>query len=192
MFLCIGVLLVVVGLILRGQPNTGSSNVEVLETDRGGSKTPLTFIVVDVSGAVKSPGVYRLPVGSRVEEVLTQAHGLSDIADKNWVDKNLNRASKVVDGQKIFIPPSQQKNTSSATVLVNETNVAQSNSEAESGMVNINTASLTELDVLPGIGPVYGQNIIDNRPYSDPNELLSKGVLKESIFNKIKDKITAY
>ena len=59
-------------------------------------------------------------------------------------------------------------------------------------MVNINTATLKELDTLPGIGPVYGQNIIEHRPYSTVEELLSKAVLKKNVYEKIKDKVSVY
>ena len=58
------------------------------------------------------------------------------------------------------------------------------------GLVNINTSSLGELDKLPGIGQVYGQKIIEQRPYSNIEEILTKEVLPKNVFEKIKDKIS--
>lgn len=59
-------------------------------------------------------------------------------------------------------------------------------------MININTASQSELESLRGIGPVTGKNIIDHRPYSDVSELLSRGVLKKNVYEDNKDKMTVY
>ena len=61
---------------------------------------------------------------------------------------------------------------------------------AYEGRVNINTSSLSELDKLPGIGPVFGQRIIEGRSYSTTYDLVKKGVLKESTYQKIKDLIS--
>lgn len=188
-FLCIGVLLVVVGLIVKSNKVSGSSSVEVLNTP---TLTGVAKIVVDVSGAVVNPGVYNLSFGSRVEDALVAAGGLTNDVDESWVNKSLNRAAKVIDGQKIFIPFLKQSSSLSATVMGENVSVAQSYSEASGDLVNINTAGLKELDKLPGIGQVYGQNIIDNRPYSDVKELLDRGVLKESVFEKIRTMITVY
>lgn len=192
LFLFLGVLLVVGGLVLKNKPEGGNSNVEVLEDDRPGSEEVSLKLVVDVAGAVNNPGVYSLEFNSRVEDAIVAAGNLSADADINWVDKNLNKASKLVDGQKLYIPQIKQTNVLSATNIAGDENVAQSYSSSDSNLVNINTATLSELEGLPGIGQVYGKNIIDNRPYSDPSELLSKKVLKESTFEKIKDKVTTY
>ncbi|HWA51571.1 MAG TPA: ComEA family DNA-binding protein [Patescibacteria group bacterium] len=145
-------------------------------------------IEIDVSGEVVNPGVYELDFGSRVEDALQKAGGITDNADKNWVDKNINKAAKLTDGQKIYIPSLQQSNNDIASSNEQNSSVAQS----ESGQININTASLGELESLEGIGQVYGQKIIDNRPYSAVEELLSKSVLKQSEYNKIKDRLIVY
>ncbi len=168
-FLGLGVLFfrnkggVVVGL--------SSTKVEVLNSPEESGGT-LSEIVVEVSGQVEKPGVYKLPFGSRVEDALIMSGGFSSSADRVWVEKSLNRAAKLSDGQKIYIP---QKGTSSL-----------------SNLININTADAKTLDTLPGIGQVYGQSIIEHRPYSNIEELLSKGILKTGVYEKIKDKITVY
>ncbi len=70
-----------------------------------------------------------------------------------------------------------------------QSNVAQLNIEASTRRVRFNTFKLADLDKLPGIGQIYGQNMIDHRPYSDINELVSNKIIPQSIFGKIKDNI---
>jgi len=137
--------------------------------------------VIDISGAVKNPGVYTLAADSRIQDVILKAGGLSEDADTSLVAKQLNLAAKIHDGQKIYIP------------VVGDTAVLSSMSEGtqESGrLVNINSASLQELDSLPGVGEISAQKIISNRPYSVINELQTKKVLGKKVFNDIKDMIT--
>jgi competence protein ComEA len=148
-------------------------------------------LVVEVSGGVEKPGVYDLPSGSRIQDALITAGGLSRDADRDWVERTVNQAAKVTDGQKIYIPVKQ-----SDAVIAKNGGVDQTGSPqvlaTKSGLININTASLSELDALPGIGPVYGQNIIEQRPYSNTEELLTRGVLKKFVYDKIKDLISVY
>ncbi len=189
LFLLGGLLLVGVGIIfLKTGLLKSDSKIEVIEDNETQAE-----LVVEVAGAVEKPGVYKLASGSRIEEALVLAGGLSVGADREWIAKYLNRAAKLIDGQKVYIPSSSEQSTGKSA---NNGEVDQSASAVLSvsgeGLVNINTASLKELDSLPGIGPVYGQNIIDQRPYSTVEDLLSKGVLKQSVYEKIKNKISVY
>ena len=161
------------------------TKVEVLNSS-GEGKDNMAEIFVEVSGQVEKPGVYKLEKGARVEDALILAGGLSAGADRVWVEKSLNRAAKLIDGQKIYIPDknSNFQNSKTPGVSVQGTSV--------SGLININTADLKTLDLLPGIGQVYGQSIIEHRPYSNIEELTSRGVLKTGVYEKIKDKITVY
>lgn len=136
-------------------------------------------IKVDIEGAVLNPEVYQLPFSSRVQDLLIAAGGLSEDADREWVAKNLNMAAKIKDGEKFYIPPkgeSQVKGSQSSIGF----------------KININRASLSELDTLPDIGQVRGQKIIDGRPYSRIEELLERKIIPSSTFEKIKDKISVY
>jgi competence protein ComEA len=99
------------------------------------------LLTVYVSGAVATPGVYALPEGSRVEAAVNAAGGLLPGADAN----NINLAMLIEDGQQIVVP--------------GITNTGRVNA----GRVNINTASLTDLETLPGIGPTTAQAILDYR-----------------------------
>ncbi|MDP1710267.1 MAG: ComEA family DNA-binding protein [bacterium] len=141
-------------------------------------------LTVEIGGSVVKPGVYKLPGGSRIDDLLVLAGGFSGGADRNWSDKYLNRAAYLADGQKVYIPKvGEQTLGASAKTATGDQNAS---------LININTASTSQLDSLPGIGPVYAQKIIEQRPYSTLEELVSKGAIKQSVFDKIKDKITIY
>lgn len=169
-----------------------TTKVEVLTAGESFKNGP-SEITVEVSGAVMKPGVYKVPVGSRVEDLLILSGGFSEGADRAWSEKYLNRAAKVNDGQKIYIPStSEQSNVLSANKSNGDQSISSSFPSDSNALININSASLNELDALPGIGQVYGQNVIEHRPYSNVGELLSRGVLKKSVFEKIKDLVTVY
>ena len=167
------------------------TKVEVLQATTSGQISG--EITVEIAGEVLSPGVYKLPRESRVDDLLVAAGGFSADADRGWTDKYLNRAAKLTDGQKVYIPPAnQQIDESSAKSSGGYKTVSSDFSSDSNNLVNINNASSAELDSLPGIGPVYAQNIIEHRPYSTSEELVSKGAIKQSLYDKVKDKISVY
>lgn len=147
-----------------------------------------TGIFVDISGAVVKPGVYQLKADSRLQDGLIAAGGLSAQADREWVARNLNLAVKLKDGTKVYIPDKNDSYPASQGVPLQ----GGVGNISASGLININSASLSELDKLPGVGPVTAQKIIDNRPYSDINELLSKKIVGSKVFGQIKDKVAIY
>ncbi|OGY25900.1 MAG: hypothetical protein A2Z24_02355, partial [Candidatus Woykebacteria bacterium RBG_16_44_10] len=141
-------------------------------------------IMVDIEGAVVNPGLHSLDPDSRTDDAIRAAGGFSSKADRSWVSKNLNLAARLGDGQKIYIPKIGE-------VVGNTTAGGQVASEI-SGKVNINTATEAQLDTLPGIGPVRAGKIIAARPYKSTEELLTKKVVGEATFEKIKNLITIY
>ncbi len=191
-FLLLGIILIVFGVVIFKsgilEPQT---KIEILN---GTSQNPEGGdITVEIAGAVIKPGVYKLPVSARVEDLLVSGGGFSADADRVWTDKFLNRAARLTDGQKIFIPSGdQQSNTLSANSGGGYQTISSENLSDSKPLININTASLATLDSLPGIGQVYGQNIIEHRPYSNTEELLSRGVLKKNVYEKIKDRVSVY
>lgn len=192
LILLTGLILVLFGIfIVKSGITPSSTKVEVLSGTTSGQAT--TEIAVEVAGEILSPGVYKLPTGSRVEDLLIISGGLTAAADRNWTDKYLNRAAKLTDGQKVYIPSlNEQSDVLSAKITGGDQTVSSTFSSDSNALININTSSLGELDKLPGIGPVYGQSIIEHRPYSTTQELVSTGAIKQSLFDKIKDKITIY
>lgn len=195
--LLIGAILLGLGMIIfkKGSFNSSSNKIEVLEdTDKKGKDNDkVGEIVVEVAGAVEKPGVYKFKNGDRVDDALIAAGGLSADCDRIWVEKNVNRAAKLMDGQKLYFPA---KDEHSNVLSARESGVYQSDTSSHSnqneGKTNINTASLKKLDSLPGIGPVYGNNIIEQRPYSNIEELLTKDVIPQKTYEKIKEKISVY
>lgn len=183
----VGLILLGYGLIGLGGSSSDSNDVIFEKADSRENSSPSANLVVDVEGAVVSPGVYNLPNGSRVKDALIASGGISAQADRLWVAKNLNLALKIIDGAKIYIPFEGEKQGSAAL------SGSGGNSKLEgAGSVNINSASEKELDTLPGVGPVTAQKIINNRPYQTFEELVLKKAVSSSVFEKIKDKITLY
>lgn len=143
-------------------------------------------ILVDVSGEVKNPGVYALPQSARVQDALKAAGGLNVNADYTYVSKMVNLASAVRDGMKIYIPHQGEASINTSVVLQSSGDVGI---ESTSGVVSINNASESDLENLPGIGPVTAGKIIASRPYSSIEDLINNKVIGQSTFNKIKDQI---
>lgn len=141
-------------------------------------------IKVDVAGAVEKPGVYTLALGSRIFDLLVKAGGLSASSDRDWVAKNLNQAKILADGAKIYIPSIGEVKDGK---MPNDGNNLLGIS---TGLLNINSASKSELETLPGVGPVTAGKIIAGRPYSSLEELKSKKAIGNSVYEKIKDLLT--
>lgn len=189
----IGFILIGLGVFLfKNGGFSKSDSVEVLDSTSEGEGT-LSEVVVEISGAVEKPGVYKLAGGSRIDDLLILAGGLSADANRSWVEKTINRASKLVDGTKYYIPREGDQSEVLSANTGGGIKLDQDNFGGQgSSLININSASLTQLDTLPGIGPVYGQNIIEQRPYSNIEELLSREVLRPSTYEKIKNLISVY
>lgn len=140
-------------------------------------------ILVDVAGAVEKPGVYTLESEARVRVAIEAAGGFSNLADFSWISKNLNLAAKISDGAKIFIPAKGEQSTLGVQGTQLLTNYAK---------VNINSASQSQLEALPAIGPVTASKIVNGRPYNSVEELLTKKVVGKSTFEKIKELISVF
>jgi len=163
-----------------------------LFTSNGANETPIVFeeaqekdIFVDVSGAVISPGVFKLKSNSRFQDAVISAGGLGVDADRDYISKSMNMAEEVHDGQKIYIPFEGEEEES-----VEALSVDKDEADSRNGLVDLNSASQSELDALPGIGPVTIEKIVDGRPYLHIDELLERGVVGKAQFEKIKDLVS--
>lgn len=149
-------------------------------------------VTVDVSGGVVKPGVYTLPSGGRVEDAIAAAGGLSVQADRDRLEKSVNRAAKLSDGAKIYIPKMGDTQTSS-NILTGSRPVSDETSyNILTGLhpVSINTASQFDLEALSGIGPATAKKIMDGRPYMTLEELVVKKAMGQTLFDKLKVQLT--
>ncbi|PJE68804.1 hypothetical protein COU94_00335 [Candidatus Shapirobacteria bacterium CG10_big_fil_rev_8_21_14_0_10_38_8] len=188
-----GLVLILGGIFLILKSNQSEDKIEIIPA--GSETTTSQKIKADIEGAVIKPGVYELDSSSRVNDLLIMAGGLSAQADRDWVQMTLNLAQKVTDGTKIFIPDKKEVGSTSTSLSVNgkvEAGNGTVNGQQTTTLININTASATELDTLWGVGPATAQKIIDNRPYQSIDDLVNKKVVNKSVFERIKGLITVY
>ncbi len=151
-YAAVAVALLLVGArAIRGEAGTetsfaagtggGSAGASFSVGDQGGE------VVVDVTGAVQRPGVYRLPMGSRVDDAVARAGGAAPGAELEAI----NRAAKLADGQQVVVPESEPGGGGAVAA-----------SEAE-GPISLGTATAEQLEEIDGIGPVTAGDIITFR-----------------------------
>lgn len=142
-------------------------------------------IVVEVRGSVVTPGVYELPPGARLQDALNAAGGLTSAADLSTI----NLARRLRDGEVVVIGSPALAAGSPAAV----SDGAQAESSAEP-RININTATVEELDLLPGVGKVTAQRIIDfreqNGPYRSVDDLVHVQGISTRTIEGLRDLVT--
>jgi competence protein ComEA len=158
--------------------------------DAGGAATPgtaaATEVVVHVAGAVASPGVRRLPPGSRVIDALDAAGGALPEADLARV----NLAAPLVDGQQVYVPkPGEQPPVAAGAGAPN--GAAGSGGGVPGALVNLNTATAEQLDALPGVGPATAAAIIAHRdqngPFTSVDQLIDVRGIGEAKLEQLRD-----
>jgi competence protein ComEA len=151
-YVAIAVALLLVGArAIRGE---GSDGTSFAAADSGGSAGGSFSVggqagdlVVDVTGAVRRPGVYRMPAGSRVDDAVTRAGGPTGKAELEAV----NLAARLADGQQVVVPERLAAGAAAAT------------STAEDGPISLGTATVEQLEEIEGIGPVTAGDILEFR-----------------------------
>jgi len=145
-------------------------------------------IGVHISGAVKTPGFIWVKEGTRLGEALEYVGGALVDADLNAV----NLSKKLMDEEKVYIPKIGEKIEQTEYISNNSHTTAISGNK-DSGKININTASISELDSLPGIGEAYAKRIIEyreaNGPFRSIEEIKNVAGIGEKRFESIKDLI---
>lgn len=161
------------------------SNSEPADTMQGKVLSEVTSrIVVDIAGAVENPGVYEVTSGARLKDILIQAGGLSANAERDYISRNYNLAKLITDQEKIYIPSYAELSNG---IFAEPQRFLDYTSSVE--QININTATVEELDTLAGIGKVTAQKIVQNRPYKSIEELVSKKIVKKNVYENIKNLI---
>jgi competence protein ComEA len=148
-----------------------------------------THVVVDVEGAVRAPGLYALPDGSRVGDAIAAAGGYAAGADLDAAAQLLNLAELLTDGDKILVP--RLGATTGVPAPSPPANATASGAPA--GLINLNTADQATLETLPGIGPVTAAKIIAARteaPFVAVEELAARGVIGPATLEKITALVT--
>jgi competence protein ComEA len=139
------------------------------------------MLIVDVAGAVRTPGVYEFAEGERVVDAIERAGGPRPKADLSL----LNLAAPLVDGTQILVP----KIGPAVTGVPGETAPGSS-----SGLINVNTASATELETLSGIGEVLAATIVEyrtqNGPFASVDDLLDVSGIGPATLEEIRDQVT--
>ncbi|MDP3954804.1 MAG: helix-hairpin-helix domain-containing protein [bacterium] len=189
LLLSVGLVLVLFGAFFLLFQNKDEDKIEIIpsEVSNSSDSSEKEKIMADIEGAVVKPGVYELSFGSRLDELLISAGGLSNEADREWVEKTLNRAQKLTDGVKVYIPKKGERVEGAISSKSSGSSIG-----SEGKMVNVNTASQKELEGLWGVGPVTAEKIIQERPYQDVGELLTKKILKSNVYEKIAEQLTIY
>ena len=145
------------------------------------SPSPAVTLIVDVAGAVHQPGVYEFAEGDRVIDAIERAGGPMPKADLSL----LNLAAPLTDGTQILVPKAGPPGT------VVPGGAAPGSS---SGLININTASATELETLSGIGEVLAATIIEyrtqNGPFTSVEELMDVSGIGPATLDEIRDQVT--
>ena len=153
-------------------------------------------ITIYITGAIKNQGVYELEEKSRIVDCIEKAGGLTEDADL----KNINLAYVIEDGMKIYIPKNSDNNEvkddTNLYVYKEKNNTINSdniNLETQNNKIDINTASQTELETLPGIGPSTAAKIInyrkENGKFNNIEDIKNINGIGDSKYEQIKNLI---
>jgi len=148
-------LLLYAGSKLLAQPQTGAALAPPAAAPTETAASPPTVMVVDVVGAVRRPGLYRLAQGARIADAVSRAGGATPKADLALI----NLAAPLADGEQVVVP---RRGTAPLGAPAGPSGASAGGVPA-GGPVHLSTATLEQLDSLPGIGPVTAQKILDYR-----------------------------
>ncbi|MBM4408492.1 MAG: hypothetical protein FJ038_07835 [Chloroflexi bacterium] len=185
------------GLMLAGawmlaDPTGGAVDIEVAALDgalpsaAGPYASPVRDLVIDVGGAVRRPGVYRLPQGARVVEAIAAAGGYAPAVDAAAVAGELNLAAPLADGDRVRVPARGSTSPTGAGRAPAES----AREDPGDGLLDLNSATASQLEALPAIGPATAAKIIaarTDKPFTSVDDLRARKILGDSAFGKVRD-----
>jgi len=186
---------VVAGILHSG----GGLETVAAATPSGGSAitpaptTPPPSVIVHVLGQVTAPGVYELPPGSRIIDAVGAAAGFAAAADQGA----LNLAAPLSDGEQIYVPKPGEQPPPAASTGAGAAPAPQSGggAAAAGAKVDLNTATLEQLETLPRVGPALGQRILDwraqNGRFATVDDLKNVTGIGDKTFADLKDLVSA-
>jgi competence protein ComEA len=140
-------------------------------------------VVVDVSGGVLQPGLRTLEAGDRVGDAIAAAGGFAPRADLAETSRTVNLAQPLTDGMKVLVPELGADNAPTGEAPADDDE-----------RIDLNSAGQSELETLPGIGPVTAQKIIEAReekPFASVDDLRDRDVVGASVFEEIHELVRA-
>ena len=163
--------------------SNGGDQIPAPAADTSASPSLAVILLVDVAGWVRHPGVYEFDEGARVIDAIDAAGG----ARPGAMLTSLNLAAPLTDGSQILVP--KEGAQGSAPVAS-----ASGEGAAPGGLINVNTATATELEELPGVGEVIAQAIVDyrteNGPFTSVDQLLDVSGIGDATLEDIRDLVT--
>ncbi|SHI48088.1 competence protein ComEA [Clostridium cavendishii DSM 21758] len=167
--------------------NSNNKTKEGKENKKDKATTEDEFITVEIKGAVKKPDVYKLKKGANVKELIEVAGGLTEDGD----DTNINRATVLKNEQCIVVVSKNNQNSNKIQNNKISNNIL--NNDKQEKRINLNSATIEELDSLPGVGKVTAEKIVEYREskggFKTIEELKNIGGLGDKKIDKFRDKI---
>jgi len=187
-------LIILVSIFIYSYTKDSSSDF-ILTNDLYISSTPenvieeISQIIVHVAGEVINPGLVTLAENSRIDNAISAAGGVTELADVS----KINLAYVLQDGQKIYIPSIYDEEELVYIEVSAGDNIVIPTESPQSNLINLNTATQAELQTLPGVGESTAKKIIDyrtkNGKFKQIEDIMNVSGIGEAKFNAIKDNI---